>query len=198
MIPTVTGIDMPATLGHFRETHPQVHIVLTVAGSDELSEGVRSGRVDIAVLGLPESDQPHGVASRILGKDRLVAVVPAAHSLAGRRRVDLERLSRESFVDFPGGTPGRVQSDRAFAAAGLVREVAFEAMSIDLMLDLVRQGLAITLLPGAIAPTSDSRLSAVDVSGGPTRTVYLVWSAFNPRPAATAFIASIRGHEQSV
>jgi DNA-binding transcriptional LysR family regulator len=191
VIPTVTGIDVPAVLRRFRKAHPQVHVVLTVAGSDELAERVRSGQVDIAVLGLPESDQPRGVASRVLQRDKLVAVVPAAHALGGRRRVGLEHLSKENFVDFPAGTPGRIQSDRAFAAAGLAREVAFEAMSTDLMLELVRQGMAITLLPSAIAPVADPRLRTVAITSGPTRTVHLAWSAFNPRPAATAFIASI-------
>lgn len=197
VIPTVTGIDVPGALRRFREAHPQVHVALTVAGSDELAERVRSGDVDVAVLGLPEADQPRGVASRVLQHEKLVAVVPAAHALGARRRVDLERLSRESFVDFPAGTPGRTQSDRAFAAAGLVHEVAFEVMSIDLMLDLVRQELAIALLPSAIAPEADPLLRTVAVPSGPTRTVYLAWSAFNPRPAATAFIASIPQGEPS-
>jgi DNA-binding transcriptional LysR family regulator len=197
MIPTVTGIDLPAALRRFREVHPQVRIALTVAGSDELAEGVRAGRMDVAVLGLPDSDQPRGLASRVLEHDKLVAIVSATHALGGRKRVDLERLSQESFVDFPAGTPGRIQSDRAFAAAGLGREVAFEAMSIDLMLDLVRQDMAITLLPSAVVPATDARLRILEVPGGPTRTVHLVWSAFNPGPAATAFIASIPQGEPS-
>ncbi|WP_370542130.1 LysR substrate-binding domain-containing protein [Amycolatopsis sp. FDAARGOS 1241] len=63
-------------------------------------------------------------------------------------------LADETFVDFPAGTPGRAPSDRAFEAAGGHRKVVFEAMSIELMLGLVRHNLVITLLSPAAVPAT--------------------------------------------
>ncbi|MET9428322.1 MULTISPECIES: LysR family transcriptional regulator [unclassified Streptomyces] len=190
VIPTVAAIDIPAALRVFRERHPEVRISLRVAASDELTARVVAGELDVAALGLPEGDRPRGVRARLLARDRLVAVVPEGHPLAGRARVGLARLAEETFVDFPSGTPGRAQSDQAFGAARLTREVAFEVLAPDLMVRLVRQGLAIALLPSAVAADLPG-LVTVPITRGPRRVEYLVWSAFNPTPATTAFLRTL-------
>src|SRR5690606_23468407 len=117
----------------------------------------------------------------------------ADHRLANRRRLRLAELSDETFVDFPEGRSGRIPTDAAFAAAGLHREVRFEASGPEVILDLVRQGLAVTLLPPAVVP-DDPRLRAIPVTGGPVRVTHLAWNGFNPSPATLAFIELAQGH----
>lgn len=191
VIPTVTAIDIPAALGRFHRTHPAVRIRLRGGGSDEFVAAIGEGSMDVAVLGLPDSAPPTGVSTRVLARERLVAVVPAEHSLAGRRRLRLEELADEPFVDFPEGAPGRAQSDLAFHAAGLRRDVTFEAMSTGLILGLVEQGLVVALLPPAVIPDGRDGLRTIPVSAGPTRIEYLAWSSFNPAPAAQAFLEGL-------
>lgn len=187
MIPTVTAVDVPAALSRFRAVHPEVGVSVRGGGSTRSIELIRAGEMDVAFLGLPASDPPKGVARRQLRRARLVAVLPAGHRLARRRRLRLADLAEETFADFPAGTPGRAQSDGGFAAAGLHREVAFEAMAVDLVLDLIRAGLAIALLPPGVVPQGEG-LVTVAVADGPERVEYLAWSDFNPSPAARAFI----------
>lgn len=194
VIPTVTALDIAATLGAFHRAHPEVRIALRGGGSDTFVSAIADGRMDVAVLGLPDTGPPQGVASRVLARQRHVAVVSSHHRLAGRKRIELADLAGEAFVDFAQGTPGRTQSDLAFRAAGLRREVAFEAMSAELILDLVREDLVVTLLPPAVVP-EDPGLSTVTVAGGPTRIEYLAWSGFNPSPAALAFLGGIQPPE---
>lgn len=186
VIPTVTAVDVPAGLKAFHRAHPQVLISLRVAGSDELEAAVSHGRLDVCLLGLPEKREPRGVAWRHLGTDALVTVVSREHHLAGRSQVRLNDLAHETFADFPAGTPGRAQSDLAFAAAGIQREVSFEVVT-ELMIDLVRQNLAITLLPSRYAP-GDPTLVHIPIVDGPSRNEYLAWDDFNPSPAARAFL----------
>lgn len=187
MIPTVTAVDVPGALGTFRRAHPQVRIALQVAGSDAQEAAIARGELDVGLLGLPANRRPRGVAWRNLGTDRHVAVLSRTHTLAARREVRLHDLEQETFVDFSTGTPGRAQSDLAFEAAGIGRDVAFEAMATDLMVDLVRQNLAVVLLPSRYAPGADDVVS-VPIADGPTRAEYLAWSDFNPSPAAHAFL----------
>ncbi len=192
MIPTVTGLDLPAVLRDFHTRHPRVRIVLRGGGSDEMVESVRAGELDVALLGLPESVRPRGVRYRALDHDRHVAVLARTHRLATRARLDLAALAGEPFADFPADTAGRAQSDLAFAAAGLSREVAFEAMATDLILGLIRQGLAVALLPSRfVAGLPD--VVTVPLADGPTRVEYLAWSDFNPTPAAAAFVEAAAG-----
>lgn len=191
LIPTVTAIDVPAELARFRERFPEVRIRLHVGGSDEFVGAIRRGDMDVAILGLAESTPPTGVATRVLARERLVAVLPAGHRFAGRKRLRLADLAEETFVDFPSPSPGRAQSDLAFAAAGVRRNVELEAMSTDLILGLVRNGLAVAILAEPIATATDG-VRTVPLADGPVRLEYLAWSEFNPSPAATAFLRSAR------
>ena len=187
LIPTVTAVDAPSALARFHRAHPDVTIALRGSGSDESIAEIVAGRMDVAILGLPLRDTPRGVRFRELARERFVAVMHAAHPLAGASELTLAELARETFVDFPAGTPGRAQSDLAFAAAGVHREVAFEALDLGLIRDLVRHGLVIALLPEALAATAPG-LATVALTDGPARAEYVAWSDFNPAPAALAFL----------
>ncbi|MBM9468889.1 LysR family transcriptional regulator [Nakamurella leprariae] len=190
VIPTVTAVDVSTALKAFRQEHQHVQIALQVAGSDELETAIERGDMDVGMLGLPEGREPRGVAWRDLGSDRLVAVVNCDHRLAQVRETTLSEIARETFADFPAGTPARAESDLAFAAAGVHREVAFESMAIGLTIDLIRQNLAIALLPSRYAPHNPS-LARLSIADGPSRVEYLAWSNFNPSPAAQAFLSII-------
>ncbi|CAH0124396.1 HTH-type transcriptional regulator GltC [Microbacterium foliorum] len=191
IIPTVTALDVPALIARFRSAHPDARVELTVGNSDALVDALRRGELDAALLGLRPGVEPRGVAVRELSRERLVAAVPRAHRLAGRRRVRLADLADETFADFPSGTSGRAQSDAAFAAAGIARDVAFEADSAALMLGLVSAGVAVTLLaPGAVASAA-SGVVAVAVSDGPERIEYAAWDARSPRGVTSALLRAI-------
>lgn len=190
VIPTVTAVDVPGALARFRQQHPTVRVALRTGASGELSAAIRDGEVDVAVLGLPASVRPQGVRFRELARAPLVAVLATRHPLARRRRLRLGDLADETFADFPAGSAGRAQSDLAFEAAGVRREVAFEAMSAELILDLLEHSLAVSLLPPAFVPTGRD-LRTVSVADAPVRVEYLAWSDFNPAPAALAFVEAV-------
>lgn len=199
VIVTTAAVDVPDLLQRYRARYPDVHVVLRSGRSDELAAAVRDGELDIAFLGLPEGERPSGVETLVLDHDEHALVVPAGHRLAGAERVTLEEIAEETFVDFAAGTPARAQSDRAFAAAGLVRDVAYEAGVVELISRLVARGLGIALLPSAyVRPLAagDPELALVRVLDGPHRLEYLVWSRFNPSPATRAMldVLGVRPH----
>ncbi|WP_461083603.1 LysR family transcriptional regulator [Streptomyces deserti] len=191
VIVTTAAVDVPELLQRYRAQHPEVRVVLRSGRSDELAAAIRGGDLDIAFLGLPEGERPSGVETVVLDHDEHVLVVPAGHRLAGASRVTLPEIAEETFVDFMAGTPARAQSDQAFAAAGLVRDVAYEAGVVELITRLVVRGLGIALLPSAfIRPLAADfpELALVPVVDGPHRIEYLAWSRFNPSPATRAML----------
>ncbi|MEV4171322.1 LysR family transcriptional regulator [Nonomuraea sp. NPDC049709] len=188
-IPTVTAVNLPVALRDYRRRHPRVQITLTSAGSGELIERVRQGGVDVAFLGLPPRAEPKGVQSRRLGGGELVAVVAPDHHRT-ESEADLRGLADEPFIDFRAGAAGRAQSDEAFAAAGVRREVPFEVSSADFLVDLVRQGLGVGMLPAAYALRFPD-LHIIRLRGAPTRMEHVIWDN-RPSPAATAFLDLIR------
>lgn len=185
-IPTVTALDLPGVLAKFRSAHPEVQISLSVGASGEMQDEINAGRLDVALLGLAAQTEPT-TAHRQLDRHRLQAVVSTSHRLASRRRLRLADLVEEPFVDFPVGSTGRVQSELAFATAGLSRTVAFESTTAELMIGLVEHSLAIALLaPGVVPETAD--VVRIAVTEGPERVEYLAWNELNPSPAARAFL----------
>lgn len=189
-IPTVTAVDLPLVLRRFHQRHREVRISLRSGASEEFVERVRQGTLDVAFLGLPPGARPKGVRGRELARGDLVAVVTPGHPLAGEERVTLSRLAGEPFVDFPAGTAGRSQSDEAFAAAGIAREVAFEVSTPDFMARLIRLGLGIGMLPEAFVPQLPD-LPVVRLSDAPARMEHLIWSRHQPSPAALAFLSAL-------
>ncbi|MFI7410912.1 LysR family transcriptional regulator [Streptomyces sp. NPDC049627] len=191
VIVTAAAVDVPELLQRYRARYPDVRVLLRSGRSDEMVGAIRDGDLDIAFLGLPEGERPSGVETVVLDHDEHVLVVPAGHRLAGASRVTLREIADETFVDFAAGTPARAQSDQAFTAAGLVRDVAYEAGVVELISRLVARGLGIALLPSAyIRPpaAADPELALVPVVDGPRRIEYLAWSRFNPSPATRAML----------
>lgn len=193
VIPTVTAVDVPSLLARYHKAHPEVRISLRTGGSEQFLADIHAGRLDAAFLGLPECTPPTEVATEELSRECLVAVLPASHRLARRPHVTLEEIAGERFVDFTSGTAGRAQSDLAFQAANLQRDVAFEAMTVDLILGLIRHGLAVALLSAHVVPGGDDLIS-VEVRDAPRRVEYLAWNDFNPSPATKAFLAFATSH----
>lgn len=191
VIPTVAAVDIPAALHAFHQRYPHVRVGLRVGASEQLIDQVKEGTIELGFLGLPVTARPEGVSSRQLAHDRLVAVVASDHPLAGETEVDLARLSSEAFVDLPAGTAGRAQSDLAFAAAGVRREVAFEVTTIDLMMTrLIRQNLGVALLPSAYTPHLTG-VATIPVRDAPARIEHLIWNRSTLTPAAKAFLAEL-------
>lgn len=188
VIPTVVAVDVPRVLVRFRDAHPHARVQLQVGNSDEISRAVRQGELDVGLLGLREHVEPLGVASRLLRREHLVAALPSGHPLATRPQLALSDLRDAVFADFPAGTSGRAQSDAAFAAADLPRDVAFEMDSAQHLLGLVAAGLAVSLVADAVA-TKVPGVVTVPVSDGPVRIEYVVWPELAARTVTRAFLA---------
>jgi len=156
-------VDLPAILGRFHVTHPLVTFQLRTSpqGTAGHLADLARGALDLALVATIE--QPEGVRLQRLGHVPWCFVCPRRHPLADATSVALEDLTDENFIDFPRGWGNRTLVDRAFATAGLVRNVPFEAADQITALGLVRNGLGVTFLPRL--GSEDDDLSVIDVKG---------------------------------
>jgi DNA-binding transcriptional LysR family regulator len=141
-----TGFGVAALLAAFGAVHPGVRVLTRQRASATQAEDVREGRLDVAVIGLPKAQLP-GLDVRPLTREDLRLAVPRGHRLAGRSSVGLAELADESFVDVPPDWGTRIVVDRAYAEAGIARRVAYEVNDIGTLVDFVRHGLAVSLVP---------------------------------------------------
>jgi DNA-binding transcriptional LysR family regulator len=78
---------------------PRVQIALETAPALSLIEGVRSERLDAAVVGLPAPTR--GLRASPAGREGVVAALPVTHPVASETSVPIERLAPERLITLP-------------------------------------------------------------------------------------------------
>jgi DNA-binding transcriptional LysR family regulator len=167
-------VDLPTILGAFHRRHPDVDVHLSVSptGSTGLAADLRAGRLDVALLGAPESAL-EGLDARPLATASYVVLLPTSHPLARRRSVRLEDLAGERFVDGLTGFGNRISSDRAFEAQGVRRRVVVEVSDLTTIPSHVAEGLGVALVPDIVP--ADPGVVARPLSG--TTLTWTLWVA---------------------
>ncbi|MEU5253802.1 LysR family transcriptional regulator [Streptomyces longwoodensis] len=162
-------------LAAFHRAHPGVEISLLEDSSDRLVDGVRTGTVDLALVGAA-ADTPDGLDALTLISERLVAAVPAGHPLATRRRVTLRDLITYPIVCMPPGTGLRTVLDQACAARSLRPAISLQASAADAIAGLAVRGLAVAVLTDSMAAQYSDRLTARTIEDVETPALLaLVW-----------------------
>jgi len=153
-----SAVDLAAVLGDYHARHPGIELSLSYDTSTALLAAVLDGALDLALVGLGPERIPPGLDHRVLDEDRLVAVVPAGHRLAGRRHVDLAELSGDELIWFSRGTGLRAAVEAVCARAGLTPPVPprLEVGMVGEMVRLAAHGLGVAIVPGsAVGLASD-------------------------------------------
>ncbi|WP_435177639.1 LysR family transcriptional regulator [Actinacidiphila sp. bgisy145] len=158
-------VDVGALLARFRARHGGVEVRLRQAGSAVLAQDVADGRLDLAFVSLP-GPPPDGVRLLPLTAEPMVLLCDPGHPLAGAARVEWAALAGETFVDWHQDWGARQLTDRAFAACGAARRVALEVYDVHTLIDLVRHGLGVAVVPRPISRKEQAAtLAAVPVTG---------------------------------
>ncbi|MFF1401528.1 LysR family transcriptional regulator [Streptomyces sp. NPDC058294] len=168
-------------LAAFHEAHPGVEIALLEDSSDRLVEGVRTGAVDLALIGAATAT-PDGLEALTIISERLIAAVPAGHPLAKERRVTLRDVIAYPTVCMPPGTGLRAVFDQACAAQSLQPAIALQAGAADAVADLAARGLGVAVLSNSMAGSHRDRLAVRTIDDVETPALLaLIWkSARNP------------------
>lgn len=178
-------------LAAFHRAHPGVEISLLEGNSDQLVEAVRSGTVDLALVGTATAT-PDGLDALTIVSERLVAAVPPGHPLVARRRVTLRALIAHPLVCMPIGTGLRTVFDQACAAQHLQPVLALQATAADAIADLAGRGLAVAILTESMAARYHDRLTARLIDDVDTPALLaLVWKSTH-NPAVREFLRHSR------
>ncbi|MFC8509520.1 LysR family transcriptional regulator [Streptomyces sp. NPDC057411] len=192
MVTGCTVTPLFDALAAFHQAHPGVEISLIEDASDRLVDGVRTGAVDMALIGAANTT-PDGLDALTLISERLVAVVPAEHPLAvARRRVTLHDLIAHPIVCMPSGTGLRAVFDRACAAQCLHPEIALQASAADAIAELAARGLGVGVLSESMAAQYRDRLTVLALDGADTPALLaLIWKGTH-RPGMRQLLAHSR------
>lgn len=165
---TAHTLPVASWLAEFALAHPRVTVSVEQLSASEMVALVADGGLDCALVALVEQ-RPAGLDVVPLLAEPLVLACSADHPLATERTVELGRLAGERFVEAPPAWAIRAQIDRAFADAGLQREIACVVNEWSMALDLVAAGVGIALVPEGLDftlhPRSTEALRLVPLRG---------------------------------
>jgi DNA-binding transcriptional LysR family regulator len=185
-------LDLPGLLADFHRLHPAVEITLSEAGSGDLLDGLRAGRLDVAFAGLAAEPLP-GVAVHVITDEPLVAIVGRDDPLATTDTITLTELAGRALIGLPRGTAIRACVDDAFAALGLRPHFAFEAGDPRLLARLAGRGLGVAVLPESVMGGRSAELYAIALRPGVRGRLAFAWRDEGPAgPAARRFVEHVR------
>jgi LysR family transcriptional regulator, benzoate and cis,cis-muconate-responsive activator of ben and cat genes len=141
---------LPKVLRAYRERHPSVAITLREMSSGEQLVALREGQIQVGFL-RPPIQEP-GITTITVLREPLVAVLPAAHYLASRRRIPLAALAKDPFIMIPR-SHGLGILDLVLGAcmkAGFTPRIAQEAKEIQTVVGFVAAGFGVSLLPETV------------------------------------------------
>jgi len=176
VIPTIGPYLLPPVLPALRRAWPKLKLYLREDLTDRLLEQLRAGTLDVLLVALPYDCGP--VEAELLFDDGFVAALPRDHPLARNAALDPEALESETLLLL---RDGHCLREHALSACGLppVRHPdEFEATSLPTLVQMVDNGLGLTLLPQLALDAGilrGTRLVAQPLAGRPARQVGLVW-----------------------
>jgi DNA-binding transcriptional LysR family regulator len=179
-------------LAAFHRAHPAVEIALVEDNSDRLIEHVRSGAMDLALVGAAGTSPP-GLDALTIVSEPVVAAVAIGHPLARRRRVALADISAYPIVCLPEGTGIRAVFDQACAAMGVEVDISLQASAPDAVAGLAIRGLGVAILATSMTTSYAGRLKALSLDDVETPAVLALISTTTKSPALRELL--VRCHE---
>ena len=179
-------------LAAFGTAHPGIELSLIEDSSDRLTDRVRAGQVDVALIGAAGAT-PEGLQAFTIVSERLVATAASGHPLlASGSTCTLAQVTAHPLICMPSGTGVRAVLDAACARGGLVPEIALVASAPDAVADLAQRGLGVGILSESMASVQDGRLHSRPIADIDVASILaLIWRS-EPSPALRELLVHAR------
>jgi len=143
---------LPLALQHFRREHADVTLHFHEEFTREQFQLLGSDKLDVGVVRFNGEEDTPGLQLRELRRDRLYAVLPQHHPLAGEAALPLARLAGERIIGYPSSTGNWLtrRLEKLARQAGFdwrVHQLAGEATT---QIGLVAAGLGLAVLPAPL------------------------------------------------
>lgn len=185
---SLAGVLIAPTLRAIETRYPGIELAISYGLSFEARMQVESGRSDLALM--PSAAELEGIASLPLFEERFQLYGAYAVMRKAPRQIPFAEVARRPLAAPDRAHDLRKVIERAASAAELALDVRYELNSAALLLGVVKEGLAWTILPDSACTDA---VAAKAVAGRPivapelSRVQALVWLQGRPlTPAALA------------
>jgi LysR family transcriptional regulator, hydrogen peroxide-inducible genes activator len=177
VIPTIGPFLLPKIMTQIRKKFPDLQLYLTEDTTERLLSSLREGNQDLLILALPYESE--GIETDIFMQDPFYCALPLDHPLTKKTEIKNEDIFEENLLLL---AEGHCLRDHALAACswrGAQNTREFAATSLSTIVQMVSNGLGITLLPKIAIDagiTQGCDLKTIPLSkSSPPRDIGLVW-----------------------
>ena len=185
---------LPHVLREFQKKYPSVSLGLREATTDTQLADLASGVIDIGFLLSPVNTE--GIASFLIAKARLIAVLPANHPQAKTKNaISIKSLAASPFIMTPRQhAPGLYDSIIRFCEKFEVRpRIAQEAIQMQTIVSLVSAEMGVSLIPESIQNLQRTGVVYKAIKEvTPTIEIHLAWKESNQLPSLNRFLEVTR------
>ncbi|MGQ5576469.1 LysR family transcriptional regulator [Streptomyces sp. ECR3.8] len=194
--PVAVSVLLAPLAARLGERHPRLSVRITEAVVPAIFDLLFEGAADLAVVESTPHNPPMSDTrfdQKPLLDDPFDLVVPDAHVLAGRERVDLAEAAHEPWIAPVPESPCRLQVMAACGAAGFAPEVVHHAGDWNATAHLVAHGLGVALIPRLAHVTPHLPITRVRCLGDPHRRLLTATrTGGHARPAVAAALQELR------
>jgi DNA-binding transcriptional LysR family regulator len=147
--PTAGATLMPLAIATFRSTYPDVELTLAEGEPEEIVPRLGAGELDLALLFEFAGETPlkESMTRVELLEDPMYLALPRHHRLAAKKKLRLEDLQGEAWVQASRSSPCARHVVRCCHAAGFEPNVSFESDDYQTVQGLVAAGVGVALIP---------------------------------------------------
>ena len=154
---------MPQIIRRFYNDYPNIHVEIIEGGSDEITNCIADGRADIGFL---SSITPGGFETLPLMEDRIMAMLPKTHPLAGADKFPLEAFGNETLV-----LPTKEYDPDSYNVIEAYKDrfgkmppkINFSCTGVHVIISMVANGLGVSVQSGLMLYGHRSEIAVVDI-----------------------------------
>ena len=177
VIPTIAPFLLPRVMGAVRKAHPELKLYLREEQTARLLKDLRAGDLDLLLMAFPYSTED--LETLVFADDPFWVAFPKGHWCGSKERVSIADLEAEQLMLLGEGHCLRDHALGLRARKAAVSIGEFQASSIQTLVQMVDNGLGVTVLPKMAVDAGILRGLKLDFrpfsSPGASRRIALVW-----------------------
>lgn len=190
-VQTVNEYLLPYVIAQFTLAHPSIQISVEQCSSDEIENGLESGRFQVGIGFVPAIS--NDIETELLFEEDLVLITHHSHPLARFDSIPLRQLHEIEMMQFPQGFCTRRLWEKYSNEIGITSRIIVEMNTIDSILAAVAHAKFATVLPRlAYKNFADDDLRMIPITDPtPKRGIGILWRKNGYRCVTSTAFASI-------
>jgi len=184
-LPTLASVFLPPLLRDYANRHPQNRVQVLDRSATEIREAMIRGELDLAIT-VAGAARPDLEVEKMF-RERMVAVCPSSHPLAGRKIIRWQDLGGEPLISIGVLSATRMLIDSFVLKSSLQFNWAYQVEHLATAVSLVSANTGIAILPAvAVQAQSQGALKVVQLRQPLEREIALLRRKLPLSPAASS------------